>query len=715
MSFPGNIGLPPRTEMTLQKLFSGADHVGGVFSPGHEKCQILTNDKWTQDAGGLPKHSLLIARPLLEGDAIVSEDDVHKGHRLPEEPTEFNQPDPQGNESTHALLLRVTGPADIPQEGRLQTNRYDAIREAITGDDGGTPSAEDFVDVLTRREMQYSGIETKILGTFYYDENENGDKRLSFSSDVQTFFSAGHYVVHKPDDKALQWIASYPTTEDTSPVKLGDVRYTTTNIWDDATESGMYFDVEEFIGAKTAVFGMTRKGKSNTMKIIAGAIEDHDESVGQLIFDPSGEYAYKNQQDNECALGELHDSDGPISTVYKFAAKDDDDRYKPLRSNLLAHSNLNVTKQYVQQELAGEDADYIGHFRSTSADIPSENDLGSLHGSDYRRARWLRSAYYAVISKAIGEDSLPEDFDPMYIGVNSDVLEVVNNNTNTTDHSKSAGGDVPLEYDDGVNTLVDFWETVAENIDEVNEAYEEDHDWVDDDLESVLKMLQTSGSKSGWRKLTDLSDYHSPKRDVDVANEIYQKLASGELVVVDISNGLQNVITAEKERLVGHILKESMQRFRELDEDESLPKIQLYLEEAHQHFDEYDSDRDEMNPFVTLAKEGAKFEIGLAYATQEVTSVDARVRANTANWIVTHINSGKEIRELGEYYNFSEFGESIRNVEDVGYARAKTYSGEYIVPVMVSLFDKEWVRENTQFGVKKDGEFVVKREGESTE
>lgn len=706
MNSGNRTNLTPRTEMSIDDLLAEADHVGGVFSTGYETCDVLTNDKWTQNAGGLPKHTLLIARPLLEGDEIVSEEDVHDAHRIPEEPTKYERPDPSNAESTHALLLRVTEPADIPEEGRLRTNRYDAMREAITGDEGGTPSPEDFVDVLTRREMQYSGVQTKILGTFHETENEEGEEQLTLTSDVQTFFSAGHYVVYKPYGETLQWIASYPTTDDDNPVKLGDVRYTTTDIWGDQGDVGMYFDVEEFIGAKTAVFGMTRKGKSNTMKIIAGAIENHQSGIGQLIFDPSGEYAYTNDQDKECALGELYDKDGKISTVYKFAADEDSDRFRPLRTNLLSRDNLDVIQEYVQRELIGETADYIGRFLSTNIKSPSE--IEELEGSEKNRHKWRLSAYMAVISKAIGEDAYPEGNDAtMYISVNDDVLSEINNHTHYL-HEKKPHDDVPLGYYRGTNTLVDFWEAVAQNTEDINEAYSKPHNWVDEEMDKILQMFRISGSRSGYQKLNQLHQYHNPDRDVDVAQEIYDLLAGGEMVIVDISNGLEQVVNAETERIAKRILRESMKRFRDADPDEDLPKIQLYLEEAHQHFEEYQDD-ESMNTFVTLAKEGAKFEIGMTYSTQEVTSIDSRVRANTANWIVTHINSKNEINELGKYYNFEDFEDSIRNVEKVGYARAKTYGGEHIVPIMVSLFDTEWVKNNTRFGVQKDGEFIVPR------
>ncbi|VTT86096.1 Conserved protein [Halorubrum sp. DM2] len=696
MNSGDGVDLPPQTEMSIDKLLEDADHVGGVFSTGYETCDILTNDKWTQDAGGLPKHTLLIARPLLEGEEIVSEEDVHNTNRLPEEPTEFSKPEPSETESTHALLLRVTEPADIPEQGRLRTNRFDAMREAITGDESGTPSPEDFVDVLTRREMQYSGVQTKILGTFHQQENDDGEEALTFTSDVQTFFSAGHYVVYKPDGDALQWIASYPTTVNNNPVKLGNVRYTTTDIWGDQGDVGMYFDVDEFIGAKTAVFGMTRKGKSNTMKIIAGAIEETDSDIGQLIFDPSGEYAYVNDQD-EAALGELHDETGSISSVYKFAA-DADEKFRPLRTNLLTTSNLNIVRDYVNQELVDDSAQYADNF--AMADIPTDEEIDDMEGGRKKRAKRRQTAFFAVISKAIGD--LPESFRE-YISIDSNVQTAVNQKLDYDIPTKF--GSIELKKDGRNNTLVDFWETVARNKEEIN-SVADDGDWIGEELQKILKMLQTSGSRTGYNKLNGLADYHSSARDVNVPTEIYEELENGEMVIVDISNGLDQVVTSETERIVSRVLKESMNRFRDIDRDEELPKIQVYLEEAHQHFEEYRDD-DDMNPFVTLAKEGAKFDIGMTYATQEVSSVDSRVRANTANWIVTHINSKKETRELGRYYNFEDFAESIRNVEDVGYARAKTYRGEYIIPISVSLFNADWVSNNTEFGVWKDDEYIV--------
>jgi hypothetical protein len=40
-----------------------------------------------------------------------------------------------------------------------------------------------------------------------------------------------------------------------------------------------------------------------------------------------------------------------------------------------------------------------------------------------------------------------------------------------------------------------------------------------------------------------------------------------------------------------------------------------------------------------VAKEAAKLRISMFYATQEVSGVAHQVKANTANWVVAHLNT----------------------------------------------------------------------------
>ncbi|WP_132060282.1 helicase HerA domain-containing protein [Halorussus amylolyticus] len=688
-------------EPAISDLIDESSHVGGIFSMEYDQCSILVNDYWTQEAGGLPRHTLLLARPMVqavtpeEGDPTDDEwavPGVNTDESIAETDSIIEEPD-------HAMLLRVKGPADLPTETRLKTNRHDAIRQTVTSQNGSKPSEEDVADLLTQREMQYSGISAKVLGTFYFDDPKddedaysepNIDRILRYGSDIQNVFSAGNYIVYKLQDKALSWVASYPSHRSDVQVEIGEVKYTSTRIWDEDDRPSVSIPIEDFIGTKTALFGMTRTGKSNAMKILATAIEEADEDVGQLLFDPSGEYAYANDQD-EKALADL----GDTTTIYKYGAKPGEENVKPLRSNLLDPENLNIAYLRVQQVLTDKTSNYIRDFLTVQP--PSvEEIINAESPSTKERLKRVHFAYLALLAKQL---DLPPDWGPEFeedsnypwLGVKDELVQYINEE-HGVGVPRPGGHDLKME----ANLLVPFWEGVAENIDGFNQRYRDltdrDKDWVNEELRKVLKMFSTTG-QSGHRLLSELIDFHNVDSDIDAAEEIYRDLSDGQIVVVDISNGKSEVVQQETTRITHAILSTSMRRFQDPEEDDDdLPIIQLYLEEAHQHFDK---DRyrnsDEQNPYVQLAKEGAKFKIGMTYATQEVSDIDPRVLSNTANWIVTHLNSKKEINELANYYNFEDFEHGIRNVEDVGFARIKTDSGEYIVPAKISLFDIDWL------------------------
>jgi hypothetical protein len=209
--------------------------------------------------------------------------------------------------------------------------------------------------------------------------------------------------------------------------------------------------------------------------------------------------------------------------------------------------------------------------------------------------------------------------------------------------------------------------------------------WIDSQLDAILTVYAGSVG-SGFRILEPLRVFHSPARDRDYAQEVLDELIQGKIVIVDLSLGSETVLQFCSERIVNHILTDASRRFASGQEPH---KIQIFIEEAHRLFN-----RDKMkapeeaDPYVRLAKEAAKFRIGLIYATQEVSSVDPMILANTSNWMVTHLNNHVEVKELSKYYDFQDFAELTLKAEDVGFARIKMRSGRYIIPAQIDLFDR---------------------------
>ena len=139
-------------------------------------------------------------------------------------------------------------------------------------------------------------------------------------------------------------------------------------------------------------------------------------------------------------------------------------------------------------------------------------------------------------------------------------------------------------------------------------------DWSDAGLDAILAVLQGSVG-SGYRLLEPMRVYHAANRTTDYAQDVLDELVHGKIVIVDLSLGTETVLKFISERIVNHIVGDAARRFAE---GQSPRSIQIYIEEAHRLFS-----RDRMSapaehdPYVRLAKEAAKYKIGLIYATQK--------------------------------------------------------------------------------------------------
>jgi len=671
-------------ELVIKRLLSQAVLVGGIYTMGYDECMILTNDLWKRQAGGIPQHCFLLATAMMPGEAPDVEDE-------------------------EIILLRVVGPATLPAEAELVQVREQAMREmVVTHGPEGAASSPAILDVLTRNEIQFSGIEAKILGTFY-DADANGTPLLEFGSDVETFYSASRYKVYKPYGDSLSLIASYPESTEQEEimrqengyrplrVRIGEIRYSSTKRRRTETAGGegdvsvpVNVNIDDFISMKTAVFGMTRLGKSNTMKTIATAVFQHavetNQDIGQLLFDPAGEYANVTVQD-QTALAEIGDQ---YVTIFRLGATGDEAGVRALSTNFFSDSTIEVTWSIIQSGLsAWRSSGYVDSF--LSADVIGPEDE-TTDRSAYKRAQRRRCALYATMLKANFE--VPAGFSPRFV-VNKDVLALINQHITDTDappFAATGGGKLTVN----AQNIRLFWDSLLAAKDSSSDNQHLDK-WIDSELDAILTVYRGSTGR-GFHLLDPLRVFHSPTRDQDYASEVLQELISGKIVIVDLSLGSETVLQFCSERIVNHILTEASTRFAAGEEPHN---IQIFIEEAHRLFN-----RDKMkapseaDPYVRLAKEAAKFKIGLIYATQEVSSVDPLILSNTSNWIVTHLNNLSEVKELSKYYDFQDFADLTLKAEDVGFARLKTRSGRYIIPVQIDLFDHSKI-EDTRLAVSR--------------
>lgn len=658
-------------------------HVGYVFAMSYTEAKVLTNDKWRSRVYGIPKNSFLIATSF-DPDAFASAHELDKV----------------------VVLLRVMSPTPLPQDGEIlkaiiehHQNRISVAR--IDTFDG--------LDPYTHNQIQYGGLLCRVVGSFCME-----DGRLQFGADVEDFFSASHLRAYSPSNESLEQIVNYAdpirlakSLEDAqkmgfksppSPFEIGHVRYTSAHRLQ--KEKGTYkvpvhVQPMDFLSRRTAVLGMTRTGKSNTVKTMVSAVAlssmKAQVSIGQLIFDMNGEYANATQQDSGSSIADVF-SDNTIRYRGLPATG-----FFDLRNNFYESSEagLQILQNVLRDKFTSNQPDQQT-FLGLTLQEPPKTDVSS-------HVRWEKQVaiYRCILWKASYELGDQEDKIKMIVGKDifkqiyeALAFEPVNANEATKiQRVKNEYGDpnTGLSHSKMEKFLLKAreadvtWRERASPTNGNGILSSSGDSWFDANSLALVNLLARENTKgnyiNGWNSFTAGHSYHSPKGSRSIPMDVYTHLLNGRIVIMDLSVGSESVRKTMALQIASYIIDESSKKF---NEGVTPPSIVIYVEEAHNLIGK-DSKLDETWP--RIAKEGAKFGISLVYSTQEPSSIHPNIMANTENLFVTHLNNEKEIKALSDYYDFADFGESIMKAQDVGFARIKTLSAPFVVPVQIKKFD----------------------------
>ncbi|ECI3715951.1 ATPase [Salmonella enterica subsp. enterica] len=676
-----------KTESPLVSLLGNHEEsfVGYVYGMKFDEVFVLTNDAFKHKVNGIPHNSFLVAAAF-----------------NPEKFTSSQLIDQE------VILLRVLEPVNLPQDNdylrtRIEHHQRRTAQEKYPGD------ANDGFDPITAVELQAGGLKCSVLGTFYIDENEN----LRLGSDIENFMTLSRLRAYKPCGSALDKIVNHVNPEvankareeaskagfksTPSPIHIGSIRYTSTDrMHRSSSESKVpvFIQPTDFLARRTAVLGMTRTGKSNTIKTTVSAValaaqKDHI-SIGQLIFDINGEYANANHQDDGSSIADVF----PTDTIRYRAIHTDG--FKDLRTNFYLDCNqaLNLIQSLFKADnspFTGQDLDA---FMSSTLEKPDPKER-----SEY--TRWER--HQAVFQCILYRAQYPE---PLSFQVKVPIGKSLITNLSKFSNSK----ETPIELNIPTSEYVSLPEACKwfEQIRIINLAIKEEqreekkpeigiesstkgNSWIDPTLEALLNILarETSRKQSfgGWRAIQKYRPYHSNRRTIDVTNEIIEHLDSGKIVILDLSVGPVEIRSVLSERIARQLFELQMSK---LHEGKQPKNIVLYVEEAHNLIGKK---ADLTNTWPRIAKEGAKARIAFVYATQEPSSVHPNILANTENWFVTHLNNDDELKTLGKFYDFSDFVNSLKAAQDVGFARIKTLSSPFVIPTQINRFSPVLIKE----------------------
>ena len=636
--------------------------VGRPYYLDYDKAYLLIADAWKEKVGGVPQGTFLLAFYENQNDNV-----------------------------DECLLLRAICPAKLPTDNDVIASMVEYYKDNLK-----TSGKNNQLDDFTKYTFSFSGLECRVLGTFF----KNKDHKIQFGADVENFYSAHNYVAYKPIDDILEQIVNFRDGSiiigSKSDVKIGKVRYSSSmRFQNNQTNVPVYVNPQDFLGKRTALFGMTRTGKSNTVKKIIEAtteasskatkvckdfnddildnLHQFDDTgvpkykVGQIIFDINGEYANANLQDEGTAIFEKYKD---ITNRYSVLEKNG---FKVLKINF--YNEIENGIELIRGMLADTNYQYINNVLAIDFSEPQDKNSSAY-------TRWQRKIVaYQCCLKAAGF-SPPQNFRVFFTG-NKEINNRIKDGQ-IIDPSKGIN----------INEAIDWFTWVAENIDDnffIEYKRKNGHDWYDDNLIALLVLLtcrrdlKQNLQIGGYKMLAGLIPYHTNTTNAAFEIEIVDSLRNGGIIIIDLSQGDPQIQRTYSEKICKKIFNNAMDNFIK-----NMPNnfIQFYYEEAHNLFPKKD-DKDLSQIYNRIAKEGAKLNLGMIYATQEVSSISSNILKNTQNWFIAHLNNDDELKEIKKFYDFGDFCDNLirySSGSDKGFIRMKTYSNAFVVPVQIDRF-----------------------------
>ncbi len=680
----------------LARLLDPSRICGDLINIDYRSALVLVHDRLRANVGGVPKGCFLVASRLVPGSS----------------PNAML-------EDTSLILLRVLDKAPLPNASETDKMRYEA-GQRVSASNNLNWDDEQSVDKFTANFLRFAGVECRVVGTFMMRMSNAGRWAMQFGADLSNIYSGRGMKIYKPDGELLEKIANYVRPQpkaDKHPladrrIKIGRVRYSASERQGDTTDQvDVTLDPTDLIARRTALFGMSRTGKSNTVKKIASSVfmlraQDAVRGrVGQLILDANGEYANDNPMDKG-ALRSVYlgcaNSGADDVVTYGLHPHPRDPSRRLVKLNffgtepwswqdrgavLTAMTPMIQAKAVVDAALASQgSAQYKTAFMNVDLTVPDDWEPG-----DIIRYRRIVTAYRTILARA----GLSRPPSMQKISVDKLTNAKLREALKSSDTYARAG----VIFEKGLVSWDEAYEAfnlLRQAIGDKDSPYQdynktarkdnEEKDWHDAALMGILALTEHGG---GIRLIGKVAPQHSPDTTADFADQIVADVSAGKLVIVDQSTGDPELNEAAARRLMWRVFdhqKASFTNPRLGDDGEMIlpPDVIVYVEEAHNLLPNDGDDLKDIWPRV--AKEGSKYRIGLVYATQEPSSIMSNILSNADNWFVAHLNRAGEVKQVRDFYDFGDFEQQILNVALPGFIRMRTLSNPYVVPVQIDPF-----------------------------
>ena len=691
----------------LAKKYDDMRFVGYVLEIGYDTITTITCDPFKVAVGGVPRNSLLIMVPA-------------NLDSLP----------------LHFTLLRVLESAPTPLSQEVQKTYFELQKKSMPE-----------LDVFTQSELQWGALKTTVLGMFYpHPEKENA---VEFSGDLNNFVSAHKYCVYSPNDNLLHLIVNSMVPDENS-FEIGKLRLTECRLPlpnKPLPNVTAYVSTRDFMGARTAMFGKTRLGKSNVVKLIAQSLIETTD-LQEAIFELS-----------ETTLQTLKNAEVPDAIIEKLAKKSEmvkshgiHDFQKRVLSvltpseqeqyseDIIKHSHIKVGQLIfdINGEYANDNPQ--DDSRSLASGYLDRCSVYALNRKPSTPSRPLKLNFYEqpesshrIIGSLLRQDARVSGYIQTFASVDLPSIDEVRELSSVGDQlrairkiqlfwailkksgynidesrlrSKAPTGGSATQFNPGFsadlrnkasntenppqlpNTL-DGLVREFENINRFRRARPDDECLLTSSGNALfdpddIALLEFLDPQSGRSGTTLIQPYR-----------MYHHQEAGDFIneILELLDDGQTVILdlgnaneEVRDYFSNELSKAVFNHQNEKFTNNRLGNhfVQLYFEEAHNLFPSKDEPNDTYSRF---AKEGAKYHIGTVYSTQSPTTIYADLLAQTENFFVAHLSSQIEVNALARVnVAYESLKDDILRAKTPGYIRMLTQSHRFVISVQARRF-----------------------------
>lgn len=494
------------------------------------------------------------------------------------------------------------------------------------------------------------------------------------------------------------------------------------------------FNAANLLRKRTAIFGKSGYGKSNTVKTVIGMMATKFPNCSQLIFDTNGEYALENDQ-NDGFMDIFHEANvkGKVilytdrkihaSKKEKFGAE----CFKPLKFDIF--ENISAAMDIVSKNFQGGTVPmYLQAWINETQGVEKQSELfANVPNKGIVWGIWFKCCLDA------GLMPLNETTSVSQLTVSKKFLnELISNGDedegeDLTDEEMQEGGLKNLDFDELPDQERNRWmadlgltKDGGKYVTRKIETMANYGEWYAADLREKIKNKEQTGvgrdsAVKGYiellgffRRLYQLKGYNlgnmeSSERKglkpLSLAENIWKDMCSQKIIIVDLASLPSDVVARTiSEQIASFVLSKSSQLFGDSEQQDFFRTFEsvIFIEEAQNYLSSEKISAGN-GIFERLAKEGRKFHLGLVYVTQQPSAIDEKISSQTENIIAMHLSNLSDTMILGKIKDKFDLL-TCKFLKDeaqkgLAYLYAEPHQ-PFVLPAQIHKFDKDLILAN---------------------